>query len=179
MLTYDEVGATAGELPAGYQHVRCSAVLGTGPATFARTAEALLTWEVQRRSGLRVRTGAPRAVVGARMSSGLGVGPLRLWAPCEVVAVVDEPRRKGFTYGTLPGHPARGEEAFTVVHEPDDTVVLHIVAFSRPANRLLALGAPISRLVQRRVTQRYLRALSGERRAQPPGSARQDRPRRP
>lgn len=162
MVTYDEVGATAGELPAGYHHVRQSAVLGRGPETFARTAEALMTWEVQRRSGLRVRCSSPRAAVGVTMASGLGLGPLRLWAPCEVVAVVDEPRRRGFVYGTLPGHPERGEESFTVVHETDDRVVLHVVAFSRPANRFLALGGPVSRLVQRWVTRRYLRALVSE-----------------
>lgn len=93
------------------------------------------------------------------MASGIGIGRLRLWAPCEVVAIVDEPRRRGFVYGTLPGHPARGEEAFTVVHEPNDRVVLHIVAFSKPANLFFALGAPVSRLVQGFVTRRYLRAL--------------------
>ena len=159
MVTYDEVGATSGDLPPGYHHVRRSAVLGTGPEVFTRTSEALMTWEVQRRSGLRVRCDAPRAAVGVRMASGLGVGPLRLWAPCEVVAVVEEPRRQGFVYGTLPGHPERGEEAFTVVHEPDDRVVLHIVAFSKPANLVFALGAPVSRLVQQWITRRYLRAL--------------------
>ena len=159
MVTYDEVGATAGTLPAGYHHVRRSAVLGSGVATFARTAEALMTWEVQRRSGLRVRCSSPRAAVGVTMASGIGLGPLRLWAPCEVVAVVEEPRRRGFVYGTLPGHPARGEESFTVVHEADDRVVLHIVAFSKPANLLFALGAPLSRRVQAFVTRRYLRAL--------------------
>ena len=51
-------------------------------------------------------------------------------------------------------------EAFTVVHEPDDGVVLHIVAFSKPANRFVAVGGPLSRPVQRFVTRRYLRALA-------------------
>ena len=31
------------------------------------------------------------------------LGPVR--APCRVVYVVDEPDRRGFAYGTLPGHP--------------------------------------------------------------------------
>lgn len=92
-----------------------------------------MTWEVQRRSGLRVRSSSPRAAVGVTMASGLGIGPLRLWAPWE---------------------------AFTVVHEPDDSVVLRIVAFSKPANRFVAVGGPVSRRVQRFVTRRYLRALA-------------------
>jgi uncharacterized protein (UPF0548 family) len=36
-----------------------------------------------------------------------------LWprdVPCRVVYVVDEPRRAGFAYGTLPGHPEIGGE---------------------------------------------------------------------
>jgi uncharacterized protein (UPF0548 family) len=35
-------------------------------------------------------------------------------APCRVIYTITEPRRKGFAYGTLPGHPESGEEAFTI-----------------------------------------------------------------
>ena len=37
---------------------------------------------------------------------GVGVGPMRLWAPCRVVWVIDEPRRYGYGYGT--GYPSYG-----------------------------------------------------------------------
>jgi uncharacterized protein (UPF0548 family) len=36
------------------------------------------------------------------------LGPIRV--PCRVVYVLDEPERRGFAYGTLPGHPESGEE---------------------------------------------------------------------
>jgi uncharacterized protein (UPF0548 family) len=80
-------------------------------------------------------------------------------AACRVVAVVDEPDRFGFAYGTLPLHPESGEEAFLVERGPDDAVRFRVVAVSRPAHPLARLGAPVTRLVQRRVTSRYLEGL--------------------
>jgi uncharacterized protein (UPF0548 family) len=90
---------------------------------------------------------------------GLRLGPVRALAPGRVVSVVDEPRRKGFAYGTLPGHPERGEESFLLSLLDDGTVDLVIVAFSRPALRWSRAGAPLSRWMQRRITGRYLSAL--------------------
>ena len=89
----------------------------------------------------------------------LGWRALGVSAPVRVVYVVDEGRRRGFAYGTLPGHPESGEEAFVVEHLEDDTVRFAITAFSRPATLLAKLGGPVSRLVQSRVTNRYLRAV--------------------
>lgn len=161
--TYPEVGATRGELPSGYHHVRAARVIGTGPEVFQAAAEALLRFEAQRRAGVRVNASASRAALGTTVTLSLGVGPLRLSAPCEVVYVVEEPRRRGFAYGTLPGHPESGEERFLVEHRPDDVVTFEIVAFSRPATWWSRLGGPVSRGVQAWVTRRYLRALDAPR----------------
>lgn len=73
--------------------------------------------------------------------------------------VIDDPRRKGFAYGTLPGHPESGEEAFVVELHEDSSVTFTITAFSRPHRLLAKLGGPVSRAVQARVTDRYLHAL--------------------
>jgi uncharacterized protein (UPF0548 family) len=81
--------------------------------------------------------------------------------PARVVYVVDEPDRKGFAYGTLPGHPERGEEAFIVERRSDESVWLVIRAFSRPANVIYWVGYPALRMVQAVFTARYGRALSG------------------
>ncbi len=91
----------------------------------------------------------------------VGVGPLRLPAPVRVVYVVDAPRRRGFAYGTLPGHPEEGEESFVVEHRDDDSVWLTVRSLSRPAHPLLWLVYPVLRLVQAAVTRRYLAALAG------------------
>jgi uncharacterized protein (UPF0548 family) len=73
--------------------------------------------------------------------------------------VVDEADRYGFAYGTLPGHPEQGEEAF-VVERLADRTVFRIVALSRPAEWLARAGGPISRRIQRSTARRYLDALA-------------------
>jgi uncharacterized protein (UPF0548 family) len=81
-------------------------------------------------------------------------------APCRVIYVVDEPNRKGFAYGTLPGHPESGEEAFIVDQTEDGSVWLTIRAFSRPAGWQWWAVYPVLRLAQAVFTRRYFRALS-------------------
>lgn len=160
-FTYDEVGATSGVLPAGYRHVRRTRDVATGRIEFDRAVERLMSWQMHRRAGLRVD--ATTAVVrpGATVVLRLGVGPLRLSAPCRVVRVVDEPRRHGFAYGTLHGHPETGEELFEVALDEADRVRFTITAFSRPATWLSRLGGPVSRRVQDVITDRYVDALAG------------------
>ena len=79
--------------------------------------------------------------------------------PCRVVEVVDEPRRWGFAYGTLPSHPEQGEESFVVTWSDDDLVHSEIQAFSRPANHLVRLSGLIARWIQRLGTSSYFTAM--------------------
>ena len=160
-LTYDEVGATGATLPTGYDHVRRSRVVGHGAADFERAAEAVMTWQLHRLAGLAVVADAPRAAVGVDVRLGLGIGRLRLAAACRVVTVAEQAAARGFAYGTLPGHPESGEESFLVRQADDGTVSLHVVAFSRPDRWFSRLGAPATRAVQKRLTDRYLAALTG------------------
>jgi uncharacterized protein (UPF0548 family) len=158
-LTYADVGATQGALPSGYHHLRGSRVIGSGPDDFAAAASALLAWQVHLRAGLRVTTSAAFAEPGAVVLLGAGVGPLRVRAPCRVVYTVTESRRRGFAYGTLPGHPERGEEAFMIEQGDDGSVVFSVTAFSRPASVAARAAGPLGYFVQRHVTRRYLEAL--------------------
>jgi uncharacterized protein (UPF0548 family) len=159
-LTYDQVGATSGALPAGYHHLVRRVVIGTGDARFDAASDALLGWQMHLRSGLQVSASSELVVPGAVAMLGLRAGPLRLGAPCRVVYVLDEPRRKGFAYGTLPGHPESGEEAFVIDLADDDTVSFSVIAYSRPASALARLAGPIGRLAQGRMTDRYVRSLA-------------------
>ncbi|WP_436773333.1 DUF1990 family protein [Yinghuangia sp. YIM S09857] len=162
VLTYSEVGGTLAEvMPVGYHHVERRVRVGRGERDFAVLADAILRWEVQRGAGLTVRAGAERAAVGVDITCGARVGPVRIPVPCRVVAVLDEPARKGFAYGTLPGHPERGEEAFWAELHADGEVWFVVRAFSRPGTWWSKLGAPFARFMQKQVTDRYLRA--GER----------------
>ena len=159
-LGYAEVGATRGPLPLPYHHVRERASIGAGAETFASAAADLFRWEVQRRAGLRVTPSARTVDEGVVALLRLGPAPAAVRAPVRVVYVVDEPDRRGYAYGTLVGHPERGEEAFVVERDAAGSVFLTITAFSRPATLLARAGGPVSRLAQRRVTRRYLRALA-------------------
>jgi uncharacterized protein (UPF0548 family) len=87
------------------------------------------------------------------------VGRLRLRAPCEVVWTVRERDRVGFAYGTLPGHPECGEEAFVAALEPDGSVWLSVTAFSRGAFWWIRWAGPVARLAQRLAARRYGAAL--------------------
>lgn len=158
-LTYGELGATAGELPVSYHHLSRRAVIGHGHQVLADAAADVAGWQVQLRAGLSVSASTARALPGTVVVLGLGIGPLRVAAPCRVVYVVDEPRRRGFAYGTLPGHPESGEEAFIVEHHDDDSVSFTITAFSRPAAAVARVAGPAGRLAQTWITARYLRSL--------------------
>lgn len=158
-LTYTEVGQTSSVLPAGYAQMSRELTIGRGVDQFSAAADALFGWQLQRRAGVRVQPSAERVSEGAVAVLLLGVGPLSVRAPVRVVYVVDEPRRRGFGYGTLPGHPESGEEAFMVELDDDDTVRCRITAFSRPATWLTRLGGPAATRTQRWVTTRYLRSL--------------------
>jgi len=155
-LTYTEVGATAGALPAGYHHVEKSAVIGRGRRRFEEAADAGMRWGMLRGAGLRVEATSEVAAVGAEVI--VHLGPVR--APCRVVYVVDEPNRRGFAYGTLPGHAESGEERFMVRYDPaTEEVHAEVLAFSRHGTWWSRLGAPVTSVIQRVVTERYLRAL--------------------
>ena len=155
-LTYAAVGATAGDLPAGYHHVRLSARIGSGRPRFERAAAAVMRYGMLRGAGLRVSATSEVAEVGTEVLGKLG--PFA--APCRVVYVVDEPNRRGFAYGSLPGHAVSGEEMFGVRYDPaDESVHAEVVAFSRPATWWSRVGAPVASLIQRVVTRRYLSAV--------------------
>ncbi|MFT4199411.1 DUF1990 family protein [Gordonia sp. (in: high G+C Gram-positive bacteria)] len=156
-LTYDEVGRTAVGPVRGYRNFDKSAVLRR--RDFDRAADELLSCQVQARSGLRVWAADVPLQEGTVMLMTMGVGPVALRIPCRVVYVVDEPDRKGFGYGTLPGHPESGEERFVLSRSPDGSVSLTVSAFSRPQTLLSRLGGPISRKIQDLMTDRYLRSL--------------------
>ncbi|SFT78502.1 DUF1990 family protein [Arthrobacter sp. ov118] len=161
-LNYPGIGSTEhGQAPQGFPCLVSRTYLGDGPDTYQRVARGILTWELQKRSGLRVRTDFDEVVPGARVVSGFGVGPFRINAPCEVVwvrrpAAGDGPQSAGFGYGTLPGHPERGEEAFEVEIDAAGTVSLKITAFSRHANVFYTAGGLLARAAQRHITSRYI-----------------------
>lgn len=157
-LTYPEVGATRdGDLPEGYRHLRHRTPLP--PGSFARAGEAVLTWRMHRSAGVRLAADADRAAPGVHVTTRLGVGPVAINAPCEVVWTVEDGRRIGFGYGTLPGHPARGEESFVVERHEDGRTWLAITSFSRPVATVMRLAGPAGPVFQSLYAARLGRTL--------------------
>jgi uncharacterized protein (UPF0548 family) len=159
-LTYSAVGATRdlSRVPQGFRAIERRAVIGHGEADFAAATFRIMHWGLQTGSGMTVDLAGP-IQVGDTVKLTIPFGPLRVVSPAEVVYVVDEPRLAGFAYGTLPGHPESGEEAFLVELGDDGTVRVVIRAFSRPASWFWRLGSPVLRIAQELYTRRYLRAL--------------------
>jgi uncharacterized protein (UPF0548 family) len=138
-VTYPHVGFTrTGRLPAGYRHLRHRTLLGVGEHVLTRAGEAVLSFRMHRAIGVRITADAGRAAPGVLLT--VGIGPLR--APCEVVWTVEDGDRVGFAYGTRPGHPAIGEEAFLVERDEQDRVWFTVTAFSRPAGTLMRVAGP-------------------------------------
>ena len=154
-VNYPGIGSTEhGRPPEGYPCLVTQTYLGEGLALYHRVAQGILTWELQRRSGLRVRTESGVVVTGARVVSGFGVGPFRIKAPCEVVWVRrpvpgEGPQSAGFGYGTLPGHVFVGEESFVLERDAAGDVWFVVDVFSNPAARWVRALRPLVPIFQR------------------------------
>jgi uncharacterized protein (UPF0548 family) len=157
--TYAEVGATNATPPAGYTVDHNRIQLGSGEETYRRAVDALknwrqfdLGWVVIAPRGVPVETGATVAV----KARAFGTWSL---SACRVVYTIDEARRFGFAYGTLPDHVEKGEERFLVEWLPDDSVWYDILAFSRPRHPLVRLSAPLARRLQQKFAQDSLKRM--------------------
>jgi uncharacterized protein (UPF0548 family) len=158
--TYGDVGGTlAGTRPDGFHYDHYETLLGQGPDTFQRAVAGLKTWKAHRLLGMGVFPQRQEILTGATVVITLGTPLMALAVPCRIVSVIDGQMSWGFAYGTLPGHPEQGEEAFIVSMAPDKSVRFEIKAFSRPGDPLVRLSGPIGRVIQKGGTWGYLRAL--------------------
>jgi uncharacterized protein (UPF0548 family) len=97
---------------------------------------------------------------GTEFQISLGWGPFSVHEPVRVVTVTNTDDRCGFAYGTLPGHPVSGEEAFIVHRNDGGTVFLTLRSLTKPApSGFWRLVFPALLMAQRVFRRRYLRAL--------------------
>lgn len=148
--TYDEVGHTRDERsPRGFAIDHNRVRLGSGPEAFAAARTQLRAWRMFppwtaiEPMATPIEEGRALAVL---------VNALGLWFlnAARIVYVIDEPRRAGFAYGTLPGHAECGEERFLVERADDNSVWYDVRAFSRPRFWGARLAYPLTRSLQRR-----------------------------
>ena len=158
-FSYPEVGATGTSVPAGYNvdHARC--LLGHGDAVFALAKSAIRHWEIfQNGWTLLCWADAPieSGATVALLVRTLGFYSVNV---CRIVYVVDEPRRFGFAYGTLPQHVEAGEERFLAEWLDDGSVWFDVLAFSRPRHVLARIANPLARNLQRKFRRDAARAM--------------------
>jgi uncharacterized protein (UPF0548 family) len=146
------------EPPPGYHREIFERRIGSGSTDFARARRGLEQWAAHRGSGVEVVPDDAALLPGTTVA--ILTRQLGLWvlAACRIESVIDEPRSFGFVYSTLPDHPECGYESF-VVTNVDDEIVFTIDAVSRPGIPLVRLGAPLTRVLQRRASDAYLTAL--------------------
>ncbi|MET3176611.1 UNVERIFIED_ORG: uncharacterized protein (UPF0548 family) [Arthrobacter sp. UYCu721] len=142
----------------GYRRSERTVLLGSGDMLWQRAADGVLHWKVKTASGFVVDATGPVSP-GARVIVTARPFGLAVVEPVEVVSVVQEAARIGFSYRTLPGHPVDGEEAF-VIHRHGDEVHLTIRSLTRAASQQpWRLLFPLLLIAQRVVQRRYRRAL--------------------
>lgn len=158
-LTYEGAGRTRTVPPPhGYTSFTETRKL-RATTDFESAAQALMSWQVQIRAGLHVAASTMQIVESAVCVMTLGRPPFGLTIPCKVIYIIAAPDERGFAYGTLPGHPESGEEAFILRRDADGAAHFTITAFSRPATLLAKIGGPLTRQCQRAMTRRYLNAM--------------------
>lgn len=149
-FSYPEIGATASEVPPGYNIDHNRVRLGVGTEVFEQAKTAIRDWKMFDLGWVELINSGASIEIGqtvAILVSHYGFYSLNA---ARIVYTIDEPTRFGFAYGTLTEHGEIGEERFSVEYESDSGDVWYdIFAFSRPAALLAKIGYPISRSLQR------------------------------
>lgn len=151
-FTYSSVGATrdGGPTPPGFDRDRNRQQLGAGEAAFAAACAAVRAWRMFPRPLATIEPAEIPIVEGETAVVVVRLFGLWFINSARIVYVIDEPRRFGFAYGTLPGHAERGEERFLVEWLADDSVWYDLDALSRPRYWAARLAYPVTRHIQRR-----------------------------
>jgi len=149
-LTYSEVGATNGNPPSNFTIDHNRIQLGTGGDTYYRAIEALKGWHQFDLGWVSIVPENVPLELGATVA--VKAHAFGLWSlnAARIVYLINEERRFGFAYGTLPDHVECGEERFTIEWNENDTVWYDILAFSKPRHPLVRLSFPLARMLQKR-----------------------------
>ncbi|HSP39654.1 MAG TPA: DUF1990 family protein [Frankiaceae bacterium] len=108
-------------------------------------------------TSVRTTGSDPVVEVGCTVVNAAPVGPVALLAPCRVVSVFDEPRRRGFAYGTLPGHPLTVRNSSWSPPRAEGACSCSIRSFSRPVG-VARVSPRLARAGQHFVNRRHAAA---------------------
>jgi uncharacterized protein (UPF0548 family) len=158
-FTYPAVGATATAPPTDFTIDRTRVPLGVGPEVFAAAKLALRNWKQFDLGWVEAWRADTPIEIGHAVAVVARFGFVWWLNACRIVYTVNEPRRFGFAYGTLPMHVESGEERFLVEMDDAGAVWFDILAFSKPAHFLARLAYPIMRRLQKRFARHSTAAL--------------------
>ena len=162
-FSYPEVGATKTHAPAGYTKDHNRIELGQGETTYNRAVSALKHWKHFDLGWVKIVPGGVPIEVGEIVAMQAQTFGLWWLNACRIVYLLDEnpefKARFGFAYGTLPAHVECGEERFSIEWHKDNSVWYDIYAFSRPQHRLVKLGRPYARSLQKRFAKDSMAAM--------------------
>jgi uncharacterized protein (UPF0548 family) len=159
-LSYDHPGSTLreGSIPGVADRSFALDVRGD----LASAAAALRRWVPH--DGIRARIHPAEAPieVGTTLLVVAPFGPFEMAVPDRIVAVVEEPARFGFAYGTLAGHAEAGEELFLAEQVAPGRLRLTVRVHARPATLPARVAAPLVTFLQKVAARRYLAAWAAE-----------------
>ena len=169
-FSYPEVGASARELPDGYNVDRNRVLLGSGESTWLGAVQSIREWQMFSMPWVRLYWPTSPIEAGTTVAvlvNHFGFCSLNIARIVYTVNEDDPVCRFGFAYGTLEEHAERGEERFTVEWDRSKNQVWYnILAFSRPNKTLARLGYPLARLLQKKFAKAsksaMLRAAQGD-----------------
>lgn len=130
--------------------------VGHGPLSFEFAKNKMRRWQMHSDAGVHVKP-VPIAVGNDAVMWTRTLG-LTLVFACRITDIVDDASNFGFTYATLPDHPAEGFERFRL-ELINDVVQLHIDGASRPGLWLTRASGPIGRRLQKQATERYITCM--------------------
>ena len=159
-FTYTELGETQkAKLVAGFDNDLLVGKIGQGSADFEKAKDAIRSWVMFPTAWTKILPEKPPMQTGenvAMLAQFMG-----LWwrNSCKIIYTIDETRRFGFAYGTLPGHIETGEELFLVYLNDSEDVIYEIRAFSKPYHIFAKIGYPLVRFLQEKFRQDSLQSM--------------------
>ncbi|MCA9039228.1 MAG: DUF1990 domain-containing protein [Planctomycetaceae bacterium] len=139
----------------GYDHSHVSVEMGEGVATFEAGQTAFREWKMFPSEMVDLVPLRDEISIGNIVTVVARGGGLWSYNACRIFEVInndsDTESLYGFTYATLPGHVARGEERFLLRYDRTTGKVFYeIEVYSRPDHWLVKMIAPYFRFVQRK-----------------------------
>ena len=164
-FSYKDIGMTREAKIANSDYVidHYRTLLGKGSLIFDRGVSSLKNWQQFKIGWLKIWPSEVNIETGATICLLISFTAWYFLCACRIVYVINEDgpvKRFGFAYGTLPEHPACGEERFLVEWDTTDNNVWYdVLAFSHPAGFLTKLAYPISRIIQKKFAQDSKQAM--------------------